>query len=74
MNYETYQRWFSDLTKNRRAQHLISTKEKGAPLNGAPFGGAEEGLNEPFVRLLMLVRSVNEENVLKKGELDFEGV
>ena len=119
MNYETYHRWFSDLTKNRRAlaarlevfsgksediyqlfnneinqladlsqmyhmativkkqellrlvfgstlfyqnfscrtpylmkifnhnqltnneKHIIFTKEKGAPLNGAPFGGAE---------------------------------
>jgi hypothetical protein len=30
------------------------------------FRGAEEGLNEPFMRLLMLVRAVNEENVLVK--------
>lgn len=28
--------------------------------------GAEGGLAEPFVRLLMLVRAVNEENVLGK--------
>jgi len=30
------------------------------------FFGAEDSLNEPFVRLLMLVRAVNEENVLEK--------
>ena len=30
------------------------------------FRGAEDDLNEPFVRLLMLVRVVNEENVLVK--------
>jgi hypothetical protein len=29
-------------------------------------GGDEEGLDEPFVRLLMLVRAINEENVLEK--------
>jgi len=28
--------------------------------------GAEEELNEPFVRLLMLIRTVNEENVMVK--------
>ncbi|RAJ37394.1 hypothetical protein LY11_00471 [Pedobacter cryoconitis] len=28
------------------------------------FCGVEDDLNEPFVRLLMLVRAVNEENVL----------
>lgn len=28
--------------------------------------GAEDDLNEPFVRLLMLVRAVNEENILVK--------
>lgn len=32
--------------------------------------GAEEGLNEPIILLLMLVKAVNEENVLVKEELD----
>jgi|GEM_PF-3946045 len=32
------------------------------------FGGAEDELNEPYVRLLMLVRAVNEENILLKVE------
>ncbi|EDM37636.1 hypothetical protein PBAL39_14464 [Pedobacter sp. BAL39] len=32
--------------------------------------GAEEGLNEPFLRLLMLVKAVNEENVLVKAVED----
>lgn len=31
-----------------------------------PLHGAEDDLNEPFVRLLMLIRAVNEENVLEK--------
>lgn len=30
------------------------------------ISGAEGDLNEPFIRLLMLVRAVNEENVLVK--------
>jgi hypothetical protein len=29
--------------------------------------GDWEGLEEPFVRLLILVRAVNEENILVKG-------
>lgn len=34
------------------------------------FCGAEDDLNEPFVRLLMLVRAVNEENILVKKAIE----
>jgi hypothetical protein len=54
---------------NRYKEVFILVKKKG-DCEIPPSGGAEDDLNEPFVRLLMLVRVVNE----GKGELKFEGV
>jgi len=34
------------------------------------ISGAEDDLNEPFVRLLMLIRAVNEENGLRKEVIE----
>ncbi|CAM4272812.1 hypothetical protein SAMN06265348_109314 [Pedobacter westerhofensis] len=54
-------------------ENILITSICGGILSLTNFG-AEDDLNEPFIRLLMLVKTVNEENVLVKEGLHFEGV
>jgi len=45
---------------------IIKSTKKASEFDLKGLCGAEDDLNEPFVRLLMLVRAVNEENILMK--------
>lgn len=50
---------------NKKASDVISE---------AFLCGAEDDLHEPFVRFLILVRTVNEENILVKESLIFDKI